>query len=93
MDAKIRAAWYRTFCRQELKSALLDLEIYDPRFDSREMIRHPWEMNEAALQETGRILRGPGHPEFPRRMTALLSRCDKPAEPFSLISRERFLES
>lgn len=42
MDAKIRAAWYRTFSR---------------------------------------------------RMTALLSRCDKPGELFSVISRERFLES
>lgn len=30
--------WYRTFSRQELKLSLLDLDIYDKRFDSREMI-------------------------------------------------------
>lgn len=32
--------WYRTFSRQDLKLALLDMDIYDPRFDSREMIAH-----------------------------------------------------
>lgn len=32
--------WYRTFSRQELKLALMDMEIYDPKFDSRAMIRH-----------------------------------------------------
>lgn len=32
--------WYRTFSRQGLKLALMDLDIYDPNFDSREMIRH-----------------------------------------------------
>ena len=31
--------WYRTFSRQQLKLALMDLRIYDRRFDSREMIR------------------------------------------------------
>lgn len=31
--------WYRTFSRQELKLALMDLEIYDREFDSRKMIR------------------------------------------------------
>ena len=30
--------WYRTFSRQDLKLALLDLDIYDKQFDSREMI-------------------------------------------------------
>lgn len=30
--------WYRTFSRQELKFALLDLDIYDKKFDAREMI-------------------------------------------------------
>lgn len=30
--------WYRTFSRQELKLSLLDLDIYDKQFDSREMI-------------------------------------------------------
>jgi hypothetical protein len=32
--------WYRTFSRQGLKIALMDLDIYNPKFDSREMIRH-----------------------------------------------------
>jgi predicted nucleotidyltransferase component of viral defense system len=32
--------WYRTFSRQDLKLALLDLDIYDPNFDSREMIAY-----------------------------------------------------
>jgi hypothetical protein len=30
--------WYRTFSRQDLKIGLLDLEIYDKKFDAREMI-------------------------------------------------------
>lgn len=30
--------WYRTFSRQEIKLALLDLDIYDKRFDAKEMI-------------------------------------------------------
>lgn len=32
--------WYRTFSRQELKLALLDLELYDKQFNSGEMIRY-----------------------------------------------------
>lgn len=30
--------WYRTFSRQDLKLALIDLDIYDPDFNSNEMI-------------------------------------------------------
>jgi hypothetical protein len=30
--------WYRTFSRQELKLGILDLDIYDDKFDAREMI-------------------------------------------------------
>lgn len=30
--------WYRTFSRQDLKFELLDLDIYDKKFDSKEMI-------------------------------------------------------
>lgn len=30
--------WFRTFSRRELKLALIDLDIYDAEFDSREMI-------------------------------------------------------
>lgn len=32
--------WYRTFSRQELKFALLDLDIYDKKFDAKEMITY-----------------------------------------------------
>lgn len=32
--------WYRTFSRQELKLALMDVDIYDARFNSGEMIRY-----------------------------------------------------
>jgi len=30
--------WYRTFSRQDLKLALLDLDIYDKKFNAREMV-------------------------------------------------------
>jgi predicted nucleotidyltransferase component of viral defense system len=30
--------WYRTFSRQDLKLALIDLDIYEPNFNSEEMI-------------------------------------------------------
>ena len=30
--------WYRSFSRQELKLALLDLDIYDRKFDAKEMV-------------------------------------------------------
>lgn len=30
--------WYRTFSRQDLKLALIDLDIYELNFNSREMI-------------------------------------------------------
>jgi predicted nucleotidyltransferase component of viral defense system len=32
--------WFRTFSRQELKLSLMDLDIYDKEFDSREMIAY-----------------------------------------------------
>ncbi len=32
--------WYRTFSRQDLKLALLDLDIYNKQFDSKEMVVH-----------------------------------------------------
>lgn len=32
--------WYRSFSRQEVKLGLLDLDIYDERFNSREMIEY-----------------------------------------------------
>jgi len=32
--------WYRTFSRQDLRLALLDLDIYDKKFDSKAMVVH-----------------------------------------------------
>lgn len=32
--------WFRTFSRRELKLSLMDLDIYEKEFDSREMIMH-----------------------------------------------------
>ena len=32
--------WYRTFSRQELKLGLLDLDIYEDKFDAKEMITY-----------------------------------------------------
>ncbi|MBW2552855.1 MAG: hypothetical protein KAS98_05075 [Deltaproteobacteria bacterium] len=32
--------WYRTFSRQQLKLDLLDMAIYDPKFNSAEMIMY-----------------------------------------------------
>ncbi|MCK5242041.1 nucleotidyl transferase AbiEii/AbiGii toxin family protein [bacterium] len=33
-------SWYRRFSRQEFKLAYLDLEVYDEKLDSREIIKH-----------------------------------------------------
>ena len=52
-----------------------------------------WDLNKVALQDTRRALRNPSHPRFLERMIALLSRCDKPKELFSLLPRQRFVES
>jgi DNA-binding Xre family transcriptional regulator len=52
-----------------------------------------WDLNEASLRETERILRDPRHPRFPQRMVTLLSRCDKPKELFSLVSKKAFVEA
>ena len=51
-----------------------------------------WELNETALRDTQRALKDPRHPDFPQRMCALLSRCDKHKEIFSLFSKEGFME-
>ncbi len=51
-----------------------------------------WNLNENALKETKYILKHPKHPKFVSRMVTLLSRCDRPKELFSLISRKEFVE-
>ncbi len=51
-----------------------------------------WDLNKAALRDTRRALQDPDHPRFQERMIALLMRCDKPKELFSLLPRKRFIE-
>jgi len=51
-----------------------------------------WSLNSNAIRETKKILKNPDHPEFAKKMVAILSRCDKPKEVFSLISKEKFME-
>ena len=52
-----------------------------------------WDLNEAALKETERIIKSPGHPRFNARMVTLLSRCDKPSELFAVLPKENFMEA
>lgn len=51
-----------------------------------------WDLNRGALKETQKILKDPKHPKFLTRMVTFLSRCDKPKELFSIITKERFIE-
>ncbi|MFC1708813.1 helix-turn-helix domain-containing protein [Candidatus Omnitrophota bacterium] len=50
-----------------------------------------WDLNQAALKETKKILRDKNHAKFIQRMVALLSRCDKPKELFSIIPKKDFM--
>lgn len=52
-----------------------------------------WDLKGAALAQTRQILKDPAHPKFPQRMAVLLTRCSKPAELFSVISKENFVEA
>ena len=52
-----------------------------------------WNLNEKALKETGKILKNPKHPRFKERLVAFLSRCDKPKELFSLVTKQEFIEA
>lgn len=51
-----------------------------------------WNVNTNSLKETIGILKNPRHPKFPEKMVILLSRCDKPKELFTLISKNAFAE-
>jgi DNA-binding XRE family transcriptional regulator len=51
-----------------------------------------WDLKEKALKETKRILKDPSNSRFTERAVTLLSRCDKPAELFSVIPRKEFIE-
>jgi DNA-binding XRE family transcriptional regulator len=55
--------------------------------------KYLWDLNKGALKEVPKILRNPRHPRFNERMVAILSRCDKPKELFSLISDREFMEA
>ncbi|MCX5693313.1 MAG: helix-turn-helix transcriptional regulator [Candidatus Omnitrophica bacterium] len=52
-----------------------------------------WDINENALKETAKILENPKHPQFPVKMVIFLSRCDKPKELFSLITKAAFIDA
>jgi DNA-binding Xre family transcriptional regulator len=51
-----------------------------------------WDLKEEALKETKRILKDPSNLRFTERAVTFLSRCDKPAELFSIIPRKEFVE-
>lgn len=51
-----------------------------------------WDLNDKAAKEAEIVLRQPHHPKFIARLVSLLSRCDKPKELFSLISKDEFME-
>lgn len=50
-----------------------------------------WDLNKKALKEAEDVFRNQAHPKFRVRLITLLSRCDRPKELFSLITREDFL--
>ncbi|MBI4706347.1 MAG: helix-turn-helix transcriptional regulator [Candidatus Omnitrophica bacterium] len=52
-----------------------------------------WNLNETALNETMKIIKKPSHPKFASVMVNFLSRCDKPKELFSVLSRREFVEN
>ncbi|MFH0857935.1 MAG: helix-turn-helix transcriptional regulator [Candidatus Omnitrophota bacterium] len=51
-----------------------------------------WDLNDVALKEAVKILNNPGHPKYLSRMFSLLSRCDKPKDLFSVISKKDFID-
>lgn len=51
-----------------------------------------WDLNDDALKETIKIFNNPGHPKYLSRMFGLLSRCDKPKDLFSVISKKDFID-
>lgn len=51
-----------------------------------------WDLKEGALREVRKTIKDPRHPLFNKRMVTLLSRCDRPKELFSVISKKMFIE-
>jgi len=58
---------------------------------NKNISKYFWDLNETALLETEKILRDPGHPKFAKRLVAFLSRCQRPKELFSFISKDDFV--
>ncbi|OGX40542.1 MAG: hypothetical protein A2984_01045 [Omnitrophica WOR_2 bacterium RIFCSPLOWO2_01_FULL_41_12] len=56
------------------------------------LAKYFWGFNAKALKETEKILKDPQHPRFIERLVTILSRCDKPKELFSFISKDEFVE-
>ena len=54
--------------------------------------KYYWGLNEKAVEETEKIIKNPHHPKFISRIFTLLSRCDRPNELFSVISKKQFIE-
>jgi len=52
-----------------------------------------WDLKDKALTETVHVLSNPQHPKFPMRMVIFLSRCQKPKELFSILSKVEFINS
>lgn len=52
-----------------------------------------WGLNPKAIRETEKIIKDPNHPRYPEKMYVILSRCDKPHELFSVVSKKTFIES
>lgn len=50
-----------------------------------------WDLNRAALKEVRSILKNQRHTKFASYMVTLLSRCDRPKELFSFISKNKFI--
>jgi len=55
--------------------------------------KYYWELNASALKGIKKILKNPDNIKYLDRIYTLLSRCDKPVELFSLISKQQFIES
>ncbi len=55
--------------------------------------RYFWNLDDDALEELSRIFKNPTHPKFKACMTALLSRCQKPKELFSLVDKNIFIKT
>lgn len=60
---------------------------------SPDISKYFWGFNKKTLKETEKVLKDTGDPRFAERMVILLSRCDRPKELFSLISKKDFIES